>query len=89
MSKEVGMSSKKRGKGGAPSRTQGARRATGERDGGGALTPGQRWRAGRKREVVLRLLAEIHWMRCCVNSASRCIGSSSGVTRPCRGWIWV
>jgi transposase len=56
MSKEVGMNSKKRSKGRAPSRTQGARRATGERDGGGALAPGQRWSAGRKREVVLRLL---------------------------------
>ena len=57
MSKEVGMSRKKRSKGGSPSRTQGARRATGESDGGGgALAPGQRWSAGRKREVVLRLL---------------------------------
>ena len=56
MSKEVGMSRKNRSKGGSPSRTQGARRATGESDGGGALGPGQRWSAGRKREVVLRLL---------------------------------
>ncbi|MAG32295.1 MAG: IS3 family transposase [Deltaproteobacteria bacterium] len=56
MSKEVGMSRKNRSKGGSPSRTQGARRATGERDGGGALSPGQRWSAGRKREVVLRIL---------------------------------
>jgi len=56
MSQEVGMSRKKRSKGGSPSRTQGARRATGESDGGGALAPGQRWTAGRKREVVLRML---------------------------------
>jgi hypothetical protein len=56
MSKEVGMSRKNRSKGGRPSRTQGARRATGESDGGGALAAGQRWSAGRKREVVLRLL---------------------------------
>ena len=46
MSKEVGMSRKNRSKGGAPSRTQGARRASGESDGGGgALAPGQRWSA--------------------------------------------
>lgn len=51
------MSRKSRGKGGSPSRTQGARRATGGSDGGGgALAPGQRWSAGRKREVVLRML---------------------------------
>lgn len=56
MSKEVGMSSQKQSKEGSPSRTQGARRASGERDGGGALAPGQRWSAGRKREVVLRIL---------------------------------
>ena len=56
MSQEVGMSREKRSKGGSPSRTQGARRATEERDGGGALAPGQRWTAGRKREVVLRIL---------------------------------
>ena len=56
MSKEVGMSRKSRGKGGSPSVPQGARRATGGSDGGGALAPGQRWSAGRKREVVLRML---------------------------------
>jgi hypothetical protein len=56
MSKEVGMSRKVRSKGGTPARTQGARRATGESAGGGALAPGQRWSAGRKREVVLRIL---------------------------------
>jgi transposase len=56
MSKEVGMSRKDRSKGGTPARTQGARRATGESAGGGALAPGQRWSAGRKREVVLRIL---------------------------------
>ncbi len=50
------MSRKSRSKGGTPSRTQGARRATGGSDGGGALAPGQRWSAGRKREVVLRML---------------------------------
>jgi transposase len=56
MSKEVGMSRKGRSKGGTPALTQGARRATGESAGGGALAPGQRWSAGRKREVVLRIL---------------------------------
>jgi transposase len=56
MSKEVGMSRKNRGKGGTPAGTKGARRATGESAGGGALRPGQRWSAGRKREVVLRVL---------------------------------
>jgi len=55
MSKEVGMSSKIRSKGVTPARTQGARRAPGE-SGGGALGVGQRWSAGRKREVVLRIL---------------------------------
>lgn len=50
------MSRKSRSKGGSPSRTQGARRATGGSDGGGVLAPGQRWSAGRKREVVLRML---------------------------------
>ena len=50
------MSRNGRSKGGTPARTKGARRATGESAGGGALTPGQRWSAGRKREVVLRIL---------------------------------
>lgn len=50
------MSRKARSKGGSPSRTQGARRATGGSDGGGALEPGQRWSARRKSEVVLRML---------------------------------
>ena len=49
------MTRKSRSKGGTPPRTQGARRATGE-SGGGALRVGQRWSAGRKREVVLRIL---------------------------------
>ena len=45
----------------APEQTEGARRATGVRSGdatAGArpLGPGQRWSAGRKREVVLRVL---------------------------------
>ena len=56
MSKEVGMSRKVRSKRGTPARTQGARRATGVSAGGGALASGQRWSAGRKREVVLRML---------------------------------
>ena len=56
MSKEVGMSRKGRSKRGTPARTQGARRATGGSAGGGALAVGQRWSAGRKREVVLRML---------------------------------
>ena len=42
--------------GGTPARTKGARRATGESAGSGGLAPGQRWSAGRKREVVLRIL---------------------------------
>ena len=54
MSKEVGMTRKSRSKGGTPPRTEGARRATGES--GGALAVGQRWSAGRKRDVVLRIL---------------------------------
>ena len=62
MSKEVGemvRSRKAKAKGSA--RTEGARRATGVRAGGsiageGPLGPGQRWSAGRKREVVLRVL---------------------------------
>ncbi len=42
-------------------RAEGARRATGVRAdgtaaGAGSLAPGQRWSAGRKRDVVLRLL---------------------------------
>ena len=45
----------------ASARTEGARRATGVRAdgaaaGAGSLAPGQRWSAGRKRDVVLRLL---------------------------------
>ena len=48
------MAKRSGSKKGAPPRTQGARRATGE--GGGALATGQRWSAGRKREVVLRVL---------------------------------
>ncbi len=50
------MTRRSRGKGGTPPRTQGARRATGESGGGGALAVGRRWSAGRKREVVLRIL---------------------------------
>jgi len=50
------MSRNGRSKGGTPARTKGARRATGESAGGGALAPGQRWSAGRKRDVVLRIL---------------------------------
>lgn len=49
------MTRRSRSKGGTPPRTKGARRATGE-SGGGALAVGQRWSAGRKREVVLRVL---------------------------------
>jgi transposase len=55
MSKEVGMSRKSGSQRGTPAGTKGARRATGESAGGG-LAPGQRWSAGRKREVVLRVL---------------------------------
>ena len=56
MSKEVVMSTKRRGKVRRSARTEGARRATGEGADVGALAPGQRWSAGRKRDVVLRLL---------------------------------
>ncbi len=62
MSMEVGeMVRSRRGKAKASVRAEGARRATGVRAdgtvaGAGALTPGQRWSAGRKRDVVLRLL---------------------------------
>ncbi len=51
------MTRRSRSKGGTPPRTKEARRATGESGGGGgALATGQRWSAGRKREVVLRIL---------------------------------
>ena len=62
MSKEVGeMVRSRRVKAKASARTEGARRATGVRAdgpaaGAGCLAPGQRWGAGRKRDVVLRLL---------------------------------
>ena len=56
MSKEVVMSTKRRRKARSSARTEGARRATGGGADGGALSPGQRWSAGRKREAVLRLL---------------------------------
>ena len=60
MSKEVGeMARSRRGK--ASARKEGAHRATGVRAegaaaGAGPLAAGQRWSAGRKRDVVLRLL---------------------------------
>ncbi len=62
MFKEVGeMARSRRGKAKASARTEGARRATGVRAegaaaGAGPLAAGQRWSAGRKRDVVLRLL---------------------------------
>jgi transposase len=56
MSKEVVMSTNRRRKARSSARTEGARRATGGGADGGALAPGQRWSAGRKREVVLQLL---------------------------------
>ena len=62
MSKEVGeMVGSRRVTTKPSARTEGARRATGVRAvgaaaGAGPLTPGQRWSAGRKRDVVLRLL---------------------------------
>ena len=62
MSKEVGeMVQSRQVKGSGSARTEGARRATGVRAdaaavGSGALAPGQRWSASRKRDVVLRLL---------------------------------
>ena len=62
MSKEVrGMVRSRRVKGAGSARTEGARRATGvgadpAAVGAGALAPGQRWSASRKRDVVVRLL---------------------------------
>ena len=62
MSKEVGSMVRSRSvKGPGSARTEGVRRATGVRadaaaGGAGALAPGQRWSASRKRDVVLRLL---------------------------------
>ena len=55
------MVGSRRVKGARSARTEGARRATGvSADGAavglGALAPGQRWSASRKRDVVLRLL---------------------------------
>ena len=51
----------RRVKGAGSARTEGARRATGvgadpAAVGAGALAPGQRWSASRKRDVVVRLL---------------------------------
>ena len=62
MSKEVGeMVQSRKVKRAGSARAEGARRANGVRAdaaavGSGALAPGQRWSASRKREVVLRLL---------------------------------
>ena len=62
MSKEVGEMGRSQGVRSKSSvRTEGARRATGvgaddAAAGVGSLAPGQRWSAGRKRDVVLRLL---------------------------------
>ena len=62
MSKEVGSMVRSRSvKGPGSARTEGVRRATGVRadaaaGGAGALAPGQRWSASRKRDVVLQLL---------------------------------
>ena len=55
------MVGSRRVKGAVSARTEGARRATGvgadgAAVGSGALAPGQRWSASRKRDVVLRLL---------------------------------
>ncbi len=55
------MARLRRGKAKASARTEGARRATavradGAAAGAGPLAPGQRWSAGRKRDMVLRLL---------------------------------
>ena len=63
MSKEVGETVRSRNvvQAEGSARTEGARRATGvpadgAAAGAGSLAPGQRWSAGRKRDVVLRLL---------------------------------
>jgi hypothetical protein len=80
MSKEVVMGRKGRGKGGSPALTEGARRATGGGAGGGSLAPGQRWNAGRKREVVLRLLrGESRWLGCLAS-----LGWSVGIIKSSR-----
>ncbi len=55
------MVGSRRVKGAVSARTEGARRASGvgadgAAVGSGALAPGQRWSASRKRDVVLRLL---------------------------------
>ena len=55
------MVGSRREKGAVSARTEGARRASGVGADGaavglGALAPGQRWSASRKRDVVLRLL---------------------------------
>ena len=55
------MVQSRRVQGAVSARTEGARRATGvgadgAAVGAGALAPGQRWSASRKRDVVLRLL---------------------------------
>ena len=70
MSKEVGEMVRSRDvvQAEGSARTEGARRATGVRAdgaaaGAGALAPGQRWSASRKRDVVLRLLRG-EWRRC-------------------------
>ena len=56
MPKEVVMRGKRRGKGRPSAAAERARRTTGAGAHGGALRPGQRWSAERKREVVLRLV---------------------------------
>lgn len=62
MSQEVGdMAGSRRVRGAGSARTEGARRASrvgadAAATGSGALVPGQRWSASRKRDVVLRLL---------------------------------
>jgi hypothetical protein len=58
--KQMSREEKREESTGSPGEAEGARRATGDSPGGARalspLEPGQRWSAGRKREVVLRLL---------------------------------
>ena len=92
------MVGSRRVKGAVSARTEGARRATGvgadgAAVGSGALAPGQRWSASRKRDVVLRLLRGES-----LDAVSREVGvevyrleawkarALAGLERVCRTW---
>ena len=83
------MVGSRRVKGAVSARTEGARRASGvgadgAAVGSGALAPGQRWSASRKRDVVLRLLRGES-----LDAVSREVGvevlSPGGMEGPCAG----